>query len=208
MSFPGPPDPSRVHRLLQPVWRAWVDLVYPRLCCACKVPVEEGWFCGSCAEALPLVEAPYCNVCGEVYEGAITQEFRCGNCSGRRLEFEFAVAACHAEGVMRELIHQFKYERRLHLRGALATLMLRVLEEPRLAGENLGGVAAGAGAAASQPGSGAGVQSELGAVHPAVAADGDPGGEGAGAHAGDGSAGGAEPGGAAEKPAGGVCAEA
>lgn len=138
MSFPGPPDPSRVQRLIQPAWRAWVDLVYPRVCCACKKPVEEGWFCGGCADALPLVEAPYCNVCGEVYEGAITQEFRCGNCSGRRLEFEFAVAACHAEGVMRELIHQFKYERRLHLRGALATLMLRVLEEPRLAGENLG----------------------------------------------------------------------
>ena len=39
---------------------------------------------------------------------------------------------------MRELIHQFKYERRLHLRGALAGLMLRTLEaEPRLARENL-----------------------------------------------------------------------
>ena len=59
-------------------------------------------------------------MCGEVYDGALTREFRCTNCSGRRLEFEFAVAACHAEEAMRELIHQFKYERRLHLRGAFA----------------------------------------------------------------------------------------
>ncbi|MDB6005866.1 MAG: hypothetical protein JWR15_2853 [Prosthecobacter sp.] len=123
--------------MLGPAWLALVDLIYPRLCCLCQVPVEDGWFCEACAAALPLVEAPYCCVCGEVYDGALTQEFRCTNCSGRRLEFEFAVAACHAEGPMRELIHQFKYERRLQLRGALASLMLRSLEEPRLARENL-----------------------------------------------------------------------
>jgi ComF family protein len=112
--------------------------VYPRLCCVCQVPLDEGWFCGGCADSLPLVEPPYCKVCGEVYDGALTHDFRCTNCSGRRLEFEFAVAACRAEEAVRELIHQFKYERRLHLRGALASLLLRLLEEePRLAGENL-----------------------------------------------------------------------
>lgn len=126
-----------MQRLLRPVWLAWVDLLYPQLCCVCRVPVEDGWFCQVCADALPRVEAPYCRVCGEVYEGALTEEFRCANCSGRRLEFEFAVAACHAEGAARELIHQFKYERRLQLRGALASLMLHILEEPRLARENL-----------------------------------------------------------------------
>ena len=137
MSFPGPSVPSPVQRLLLPVWLAFADLVYPRRCCVCHVPVEDGCFCQGCAGALPWVEAPYCKVCGEVYDGALTREFRCTNCSGRRLEFEFAVAACHAEEATRELIHQFKYERRLHLRGALATLLLRTLEEPRLVGENL-----------------------------------------------------------------------
>lgn len=138
MSFPGPRVPSRVQRLLGPLWAGMVDLIYPRLCCVCEVPVEEGWFCRGCDDALPRVEAPYCGLCGEVYDGALTGEFRCMNCSGRRVEFEFAVAACHAEGAMRELIHKFKYERRLQLRGALAALMVRVFEEPRLVGENLG----------------------------------------------------------------------
>ena len=137
MAFPGPPVPSRLQRLLKPVGLALLDLVYPRLCCVCRVPVDEGEFCAACAGALPLVEAPYCMVCGEVYDGAFTGEFRCTNCSGRRLEFEFAIAACHAKEGARELIHQFKYERRLQLRAALATLMLRTLEEPRLARENL-----------------------------------------------------------------------
>lgn len=131
--------------MLQTAWAAVVDLVYPRLCSVCRIPLPQetprsgaqAWFCRSCEESLPLVEPPYCKVCGEVYDGAFTNEFRCMNCSGRKLEFEFAVAACRAEEAMRELIHQFKYDRRLHLRGALATLMLRVLEEPRLARENL-----------------------------------------------------------------------
>lgn len=138
MSFPGPPECSDLQRWLRVGWGAVVDLVYPRLCCVCRGPVEEGWFCEGCVEGLPWVEEPYCMVCGEVYEGAMEQGFRCMNCGGRRLEFEFAVAACRAEGVVREMIHRFKYERRLHLRGALAWLLMRVLEERRLAGENLG----------------------------------------------------------------------
>jgi len=140
MSFPGPPAPSRLRRVVDPALRAAADLIYPRRCCACKVPLEEGasgWFCKACADELPFLEPPYCMVCGEFYDGAFTNEFRCMNCGGRRLEFEFAVAACRAEGAVRELVHQFKYERRLQLRGPLAALLLRTLAEPRLADENL-----------------------------------------------------------------------
>lgn len=145
MPFPGPQVPSRFRRMVNPALQAAADLIYPRLCCVCKVPLaldapREGsraWFCKVCEEELPLVEPPYCMVCGEVYDGSFTNEFRCMNCDGRRLQFEFAVAACRAEGAIRELVHQFKYERRLQLRGPLATLMLRTFAEPRLADENL-----------------------------------------------------------------------
>ncbi len=133
--------------MVRPVLAAAVDLLYPRLCCGCKTPLDPGagaastdiqaLFCHTCEEALPWVQAPCCRVCGETYDGAISGDFRCANCSGRRLEFEFATAACHARELVRELVHQFKYERRLHLRGALAGLLLRTLEEPRLAREPL-----------------------------------------------------------------------
>ena len=145
MPFPGPPAESRLQRMLRPAAEAVVDLFYPRLCSFCRVPLPQeeprsgvrAWFCRGCEETLPLLEPPYCRVCGEVYDGAFTNEFCCMNCEGRRLEFDFAVAACRAEEAVRELVHQFKYDRRLQLRGALATLMLRVLDEPRLARENL-----------------------------------------------------------------------
>lgn len=147
MPFPGPPAPSRLRRVVGPVLQAATDLMYPRRCCVCKVPLAHdaprdggrAWFCKVCADDLPFMEPPCCKVCGEFYDGAFTNEFRCMNCDGRRLEFEFATAACRAEGAVREMIHQFKYERRLQLRGPLATLMLRTLAEPRLARENLAG---------------------------------------------------------------------
>ena len=146
MSYPGPQKRSALLRAVTPALEALLDLIYPRLCSACKVPLapeapergNKAWFCAACETELPLVEPPYCKVCGETYDGAFTHDFRCQNCSGRRLEFEFAAAACRAEDGARELIHQFKYERRLHLRGPLAALMLRTLEEPRLTEENLG----------------------------------------------------------------------
>ncbi len=146
MSYPGPQKRSSLRRAATPTLEGLLDLIFPRLCCTCKAPLatqaprrgNKAWFCDACEAGLPLVEPPYCRVCGETYEGAFTDEFRCMNCSGRRLEFEFAVAACRAEEGARELIHQFKYERRLHLRAPLAELMLQTLEEPRLAGENLG----------------------------------------------------------------------
>lgn len=145
MSYPGPPAPSRLSRVLAPVVRAGVDLLYPRMCCGCEAALEleapvtgvRRWLCGKCEDGLLPVEAPYCRVCGERYEGELSQEFRCMNCGGRRLEFEFALAAYHADGVVRELVHHFKYGRQLHLRGVLATLLLRALQEPRLAAENL-----------------------------------------------------------------------
>lgn len=131
--------------MLRPVLAAALDLIYPRLCCGCKVPLDPGepdsdirtWLCPACEKSLPWLEAPYCRVCGETYDGSFTAEFRCMNCGGRRLEFEFAIAACHAAETVRELVHQFKYEGRLQLRGVLATLLLRTLDEPRLSRESL-----------------------------------------------------------------------
>jgi ComF family protein len=63
--------------------------------------------------------------------------FRCGNCEDRVYDFEFAIAAYHAQGAAREVIHRFKYGRDLGLRACAGHLMLRVFEDARLAGQDL-----------------------------------------------------------------------
>ncbi len=119
---------------------AFLDLFYPRRCEVCETPLEAGragpgrWLCGECLDKLPRIEAPFCRVCGEPFDGAMTDSFRCGNCADLKLHFEFAVSACRARDAARLMIHRFKYERRLDLRGVLSSLLAEVLEDPRLAG--------------------------------------------------------------------------
>lgn len=119
---------------------AFLDIVYPRRCEMCETLLEAGreaearWLCDGCLKNLKRIEPPFCNVCGEPYEGAVTDSFRCGNCTDLKLHFDFAVSAYHAEGPVRELVHRFKYQRRLDLRGLLTCMLRHVLEDERLAG--------------------------------------------------------------------------
>jgi competence protein ComFC len=145
VAFPGrPPLRPSLARLKR--WgTAGLDLLYPRVCHGCDLTLpfdapREGlgaWFCGECEEALPRIEAPYCMLCAEAYDGAVSTTFRCENCAGRDLAFDFAFAGFRSEGPVRELIHRFKYERRYELRGVLSVLLKETLNESRLVGENL-----------------------------------------------------------------------
>jgi competence protein ComFC len=118
---------------------ALLDLVYPRRCEICEQPLEPNragagqWLCQECLDRLPRIEPPFCKVCGEPFEGAMTDVFQCGNCAELTLHFEFAVSPCRARDAVRLMIHRFKYQRRLDLRGALSSLLAEVFEDPRLA---------------------------------------------------------------------------
>lgn len=136
---------GKLRTLLAPWGTALLDVVFPRTCRICDLPLpprEPGqplreWFCQPCAEALPKLEAPFCRVCGEPYDGVIESEFRCGNCVDRKFAFEFAISGYQAHEQVRELVHRFKYSKELSLRGALTDLLQRALLDPRLAAEDL-----------------------------------------------------------------------
>lgn len=138
-------QPSPLMRRLQGLSRTFLDVLYPRSCRICEEPLPgerdqdplHEWLCEKCAGELPLVEPPYCQVCGEDFDGAITSEFRCMNCADRKFAFEFATAGCKADGHVRSLIHAFKYNSDLSLKGLMSRLLLRALDEPRLAAEPL-----------------------------------------------------------------------
>jgi ComF family protein len=119
--------------------QALLDIVYPRRCEMCEALLEANrpdagkWLCDDCLKGLQRIEPPFCNVCGEPFDGTVTDEFRCGNCADLKLHFDFAVCAYRAEGSVREMVHRFKYNYRLDLRGVLATLLRHTLTDARLA---------------------------------------------------------------------------
>lgn len=77
---------------------------------------------------------PFCDQCGLPFDGALTTDFTCGNCQDVDWHFRSARAAVISKGVVREVIHRYKYQRALWFEPFLADLLLRAAV-PALAGE-------------------------------------------------------------------------
>lgn len=112
-----------------------VSLFYPPFCAICARAVEPAEnLCPSCAEKAPRIRAPFCAKCSQPFAGDITGSFTCANCEDRVLHFDAAVSAYRSRAVVRELIHNFKYNRQIRLRRQLGRWLAEALEDPRLAG--------------------------------------------------------------------------
>lgn len=120
--------------LLRRATDAALSLIYPPHCVGCgTAAAESGLFlCGRCAEDARPIESPFCQQCSHPFEGAITGKFRCANCEDREFHFIASVSRYRARGVIRDLIHRFKYSHEYHLRHQLAAWAAMGLEDERL----------------------------------------------------------------------------
>lgn len=80
-----------------------LDLIYPPVCLACRMQ-GASYVCESCLAKIEPVAPPYCEVCGRTIVGA-----GCRNCLARSRSFAKARAAADYSGVMKDLVHEFKY---------------------------------------------------------------------------------------------------
>jgi competence protein ComFC len=112
---------------------ALASLFYPATCVVCTANVERSeYLCPDCQRRAPRIVAPFCAKCSEPFPGAITQTFRCANCEHRVLHFDCAVAAYRSRGLVRRLVHEFKYAKQRHLRYPIAAWLRETLLDPRL----------------------------------------------------------------------------
>jgi ComF family protein len=112
---------------------AAVSLLYPPFCTICGGSVGAGeYLCTGCEAKAIRITAPFCDKCSEPFEGSITSAFTCANCAHRTLYFEAAVAAYRGRGIVRHVVHEFKYERQIHLRHLLARWLHPALEDERI----------------------------------------------------------------------------
>ncbi len=112
---------------------ALASLFYPAICVVCAANVERSeYLCADCQQRAPRIVAPFCAKCSEPFSGAITQTFSCSNCEHRVLHFDCTVAAYRSRGLVRKLVHEFKYARQRHLRYPIAGWLRETLRDPRL----------------------------------------------------------------------------
>jgi ComF family protein len=110
-----------------------VSLVYPPLCTICRENTQAGeYLCDQCEAKTVRIVAPFCQTCSEPFEGAITGVFTCANCAHRSIHFDAAVAAYRSRGIVRQVIHEFKYGRRIHLRYLVARWLTAALGDERI----------------------------------------------------------------------------
>jgi competence protein ComFC len=111
------------------------SLFYPPTCVVCAENIARSeYLCADCQRRAPRIVAPFCAKCSEPFPGAITQTFSCANCEHRKLHFDCAVAAYRSRGLVRKLIHDFKYGNQRHLRYPLTSWLRETLNDPRLHG--------------------------------------------------------------------------
>lgn len=116
---------------------AAISLLYPPTCTICGGSVRGGdYLCNACEAKAIRIIAPFCEKCSEPFEGSITSTFTCANCAHRPLHFEAAVAAYRGRGIVRIIIHEFKYGRQIHLRHLVARWLRAALDDERLCGNH------------------------------------------------------------------------
>ncbi len=105
---------------MKAVWKyidALLDIVYPPVCLGCR-KLGRKYICLDCLNKIEPVKSPFCNICGHTLKGA-----SCNNCESRDVAFSKARAAGNYAGVLRELIHEFKYRGARCLADDLSKLM-------------------------------------------------------------------------------------
>jgi len=113
------------------------DIIYPRVCLACKkslkdTPAIDNLVCGECWGKIKRNLPPFCYCCGRHLEKSNFNKHLCPKCIKTRLHFDRAFSPCSYEGVIKELIHEFKYKGKDHLGRALSRPMIEFIKEYNL----------------------------------------------------------------------------
>jgi ComF family protein len=111
------------------ITKSFINLFYPLHCAACKKSLDPGnefGVCDFCRGQIRQNPRPYCGLCGRSLKD---NKKLCAECRRSKFYFTKAHSAYLYEGVLKELIHKFKYNRKLYLARMLSSLMADFIKE-------------------------------------------------------------------------------
>lgn len=111
-----------------------MDIVYPKICLVCKkglkgAPNIDNLVCAECWGRIKKNLPPFCHSCGRHLNRENSIKNICLTCLRHPLSFDRAFGVCQYEGVIRELIHAFKYAKKDYLGFTLSRLMIEFIKE-------------------------------------------------------------------------------
>lgn len=110
-------------------FRALLDLFYPRFCfhCNCSLNnLQELYICSNCKQQISYASDTHCSRCGAVLGPYMTSTVQegCVICKRKSFYFDSITFTAYYEGVMRTLIHKFKYARQRFLCSMLNDMII------------------------------------------------------------------------------------
>ncbi|MDD4899690.1 MAG: ComF family protein [Candidatus Omnitrophica bacterium] len=122
--------------MLRKALKPLVNLIYPKKCLACSTRLATEttnvFTCRACDEAIKKNLPPFCISCGRQLEKKSFAKNICVDCQRRKLHFDRAFSPCRYEGVIKELLHQFKYKGKDYLGEPLGKIMTDFIREYNL----------------------------------------------------------------------------
>lgn len=114
-----------------------VDIVYPKICLVCKnklkdIAAIDNIICSKCWGDIKRNLPPFCHCCGRHLSINNSNLHICPACLGKSLHFDRAFSPCIYTGVVKELIHEFKYKSKDYLGLTLSKLMIEFIREYNL----------------------------------------------------------------------------
>jgi len=123
-------NPTLSFSTMTGAWNKFLALFYPEVCQICRAQRathSESYLCGACQNGkngIKRVEPPFCDCCGLPFQGAITVDFECANCREQELQFRSARAAVEFTGVVKEIVHRYKYNQAAWFEPLLGDLLV------------------------------------------------------------------------------------
>lgn len=123
--------------MLKKILSGLVDIIYPPRCLVCHEKLKIDSFykvaCLQCWSKIKRNSPPFCRRCGRHLENPSRDI--CALCQDKNYYFERAFSACIYEGVLKELIHQFKYSDKEYLGNILSELLIDFIKQYNIAVE-------------------------------------------------------------------------
>jgi ComF family protein len=111
--------------------RVALNLFFPPWCIGCGR--ENGYICDVCRRQLPFISPPVCPICGR----PLTVDNTCPGCIGPQAEIDGIRAPFLFGGVIRQAVHQFKYNNLKTIAPLLAHFLHDFLLENPMPGDVL-----------------------------------------------------------------------
>jgi ComF family protein len=100
----------------------------------CKTNIKnkttiDNLICVACWRKIKKNLPPFCHCCGRHLKKTNFSKGVCSDCIRKKLHFDRAFSPCAYEGVIKELIHEFKYKNKDYLGSTLCKLLIEFIKE-------------------------------------------------------------------------------